>query len=848
MRHRPAMDRQDKPDGRRPLWILIVATVVVVAAIAGGNLFFLNNLRDGLLLATESGLSRHSLMLAEQTDRSFKSVDLVLSGIADHIARQGVTDTASYHRLMSSYETFLLLQEKISGLPHVEAVTLIDADGTLINFSRSWPIPDVNVTDRDYYIVLKDDPKLESYISTPVRNRATATWNIYVAHRLNAPDGAFLGLVLGAVSMEYFENFFGTTVMGHGNSIAMVRNDGTLLARFPPSADIGRAISMTAQRALDAGGLVRETSPSDGEPRIVAARQLANYPVTIAVSQTEESALVEWRRMATLLGVTSAGCCLLIVIAALMIARWWRDRDRAVRTAQAASDAKSSFLAVMSHEIRTPMNAVLGLAAELLNTPLTEEQRRSVVAIHDAGDNLLNLLNDILDFSKLEAGRLTFEALAFSPETLVDNAVSVIGPRASAKGLAVKTVRETALPQALVGDAGRIRQVLLNLLSNAVKFTERGEVVVAIRCLARDAGHATIEWSVTDTGIGIPPDRIKDLFQDFSQADTSISRRFGGSGLGLSICKRLVEQMGGEVSLVSAPGQGSTFRFSLALPVTQEVALVAHDEPAPAFPELRAHIAGLDRPLRVLVADDNATNRMVAAKMLQEFDVQIATACDGAEAVAAATRFEYDVILMDMRMPEMDGLQATRAIRSRGGRLAEMAIVAFTANAYLDDINACRDAGMNGFVAKPVRKKELVAAIVGALRAAPAAAAAPAQAAAGGAPPVFDRSRYDEMVEELGEDGVRALVDMFLAETDRRIALLRALSGLGDRIMIGREAHSLKGDAAALGLVQLAELAETLEREAQHMGKAEYRKLLDRIEPAFATSREKLPKQPASAA
>jgi CheY-like chemotaxis protein/HPt (histidine-containing phosphotransfer) domain-containing protein len=544
------------------------------------------------------------------------------------------------------------------------------------------------------------------------------------------------------------------------------------------------------------------------------------------------------------------GCCLLIVIASVVIARWWRERDRAVRTAQAASDAKSSFLAVMSHEIRTPMNAVLGLAAELLNTPLSEEQRGSVVAMHGAGDNLLNLLNDILDFSKLEAGRLTFEALAFSPETMVDNAVSVIGPRASAKGLAVKTIRETALPQALIGDAGRIRQVLLNLLSNAVKFTERGEVVVAIRCLAREAGHATIEWSVTDTGIGIPPDRIKDLFQDFSQADTSISRRFGGSGLGLSICKRLVEQMGGEVSVVSAPGQGSTFRFSLALPITQELALIGHDEPEPAFPDLRAHIAGLGRPLRVLVADDNATNRLVAAKMLKGFDVQIATACDGAEAVAAATRFDYDVILMDMRMPEMDGLQATRAIRARGGKLADMAIVAFTANAYLDDVNACRDAGMNGFVAKPVRKKELVAAIVGALRAAPAETAAPepAQAADDGGPPVFDRTRYDEMVEELGEDGVRQLVDIFFAETDRRIALLRGLSGMSDRIKIGREAHSLKGDAAALGLALLAELAETLERDAQHMGKTEYRGLLDRIEPAFATSRAKLPKQPASAA
>jgi signal transduction histidine kinase/DNA-binding response OmpR family regulator len=852
MPHHAASDRQDRPDGRRPLGMLIVATVVLIATIAGGNLFFLTNLRDSLLLATESSLSRHSLMLAEQTDRSFKSVDLVLSGIADHIGRQGVTDTASYQGLMSRHETFLLLQERIRGLPHVEAVTLIDAKGTLINFSRSWPIPDVNVTDRDYYMVLKDDPKLESYISAPVRNRATSTWNIYVARRLNAPDGTFLGLVLGAVSMEYFANFFGITVMGPGNTIWMVRDDGSLLARFPRSADRD-AISTTAQRALNAGGIVRETSPSGHERRIVAARQLANYPVAVAVSQTEESALVEWRRMATLLGVTSAGCCLLIVIAALVIARWWRDRDRAVRTAQAASDAKSSFLAVMSHEIRTPMNAVLGLAAELLNTPLTEEQRRSVVAMHGAGDNLLELLNDILDFSKLEAGRLSFEALAFSPESLVDNAVSVVGPRAAAKGLAVKTVRETALPQALVGDAGRIRQVLLNLLSNAVKFTARGEVVVAIRCLARDGGHATIEWSITDTGIGIPPDRIKDLFQDFSQADTSISRRFGGSGLGLSICKRLIEQMGGEISVVSAPGQGSTFRFSLALPIAQDVALVGHNEPEPAFPELRAHIAALGRPLRVLVVDDNATNRLVAAKMLKEFDAQIATACDGAEAVAAATRFDYDVILMDMRMPEMDGLEATRTIRARGGKLAGVAIVAFTANAYLDDVNACREAGMNGFVAKPVRKKELVAAIVGALRAVSAEGAtaeAPTSepAADDGGLPVFDRARYDEMVEELGEDGVRTVVEMFLAETDRRIALLRGLAGLGDRIRIGREAHSLKGDAAALGLAQLAGLAEILERDARHMGKSEYRGLLDRIEPAYVASREKLPKQPASAA
>jgi len=827
--------------------MLVVATIALIAAIVGGNLLFLNNLRESLLLGTEVNLARHSLMLAEQVDRSFKSLDLVLSSIADHIGRQGAIDDGSYARLMSRHETFLMLKEKISGLPHVEAVTLIDARGKLVNFSRSWPIPDVSVRDRDYYLVLRDHPSLESFVSTPVRNRATNTWNIYLAHRLNDPDGAFLGLVLGAISVEYLENFFGSTMLGAGSSVSVVRDDGTLLARFPGSEQIGSA-SMSAQRALNAGGILRETAASDRVRRIVSAHTLANYPVAIAVSQTEDAALAEWRRMAMLLGFTSLGCCLLILCAAVMIARWWRDRDRAVQAAQAASHAKSAFLAVMSHEIRTPMNAVLGLASALLNTPLTDDQRSSVVAMHDAGDNLLELLDDILDFSKLEAGRITFEEIAFSPETLVDNAVSVIAPRASAKSLALKTIRGSALPPALLGDAGRIRQVLLNLLSNAVKFTERGEVVVATRCLARDATRATMEWSVSDTGIGIAPERIKDLFKDFIQADSSISRRFGGSGLGLSICKRLVGKMGGEIGVVSAPNQGATFRFTLELPIAEGAALVGHDQPEPMFGELRAHIARLGRPLRILVADDNATNRLVAAKMLQEFDVQTMTARDGAEAVAAATRFDYDAILMDVRMPEMDGLQATRTIRARGGTLARVAIIAFTANAYLDDVNACREAGMNGFVAKPVRKKELVAAIVNALRSAPAAAAAaaPAPAADGAAePPVFDRSRYDAMVEELGEDGAQLVIDMFITESDRRIALLRELAGMSDRTRIGREAHSLKSDAAALGLDQLAALAAMLEREARHMGAAEYAATLDRIAPAFAQGRERLPKQAA---
>jgi len=845
------MSEQDKSSGSRFVATLVTVTVALIAAILGANAFFINNLRESLLVNTEANLARNSLMLAEQTDRSFKAVDLVLSSVGDYVGRQGVTDSASYNRLMSTYDTFLLLKEKISGLPHVEAVTLINADGKLVNSSRAWPIPEVNVADRDYFRLLKKDRNLESFISMPVRNRAAGTWNIYIARRLNDPNGGFMGLMLGAISMQYFENFFGSTVMGAGGSVSMVRDDGILLARFPRSERIGGKSSMAAQRALNAGGIVRETSPGDQEPRVVSARMLANYPVAIAVSQTEYSALAEWRRMSGLLAATSFGSSLLITIAAFVVARWWRARDRAIHAAQAANHAKSSFLAVMSHEIRTPMNAVLGLAATLLSTPLSDEQRRSIVAIHNAGDSLLELLNDILDFSKLEAGRLSFEAIAFSPESLLENAVSVMGPRAAAKGLALKTVKESLLPAALTGDAGRIRQVLLNLVSNAIKFTESGEVALSIRCLAQDEKRATIEWSVSDTGIGIAPERFKDLFRDFVQADSSISRRFGGSGLGLSICKRMVEQMSGDISAVSAPHKGSTFRFSLTLPISHEAIAPGHDVHEPLFEQLHHHIAKLGRPLRVLIADDNATNRLVASKMLKEFSVQAGMACDGVEALEAVTRFPYDVVLMDVRMPEMDGLQATRAIRARGGALADLPIVAFTANAFADDVTACREAGMNGFVAKPVRKKEMVAAIVRALPIAAAeGAGAQPQARGGGTAdaPVFDRACYDTLVNELGDDAVRALVDMFRDETERRVALLQKIAGELDRGLIGREAHSLKSDAGALGLVRLSKLAAALERDAVRISGEEYAATVDRIARAVAEARDSLPKPVASAA
>ena len=552
-----------------------------------------------------------------------------------------------------------------------------------------------------------------------MQNRGTGAWTFYLSRKIASKSGKLLGVGITGLQVNFFADFYKAISAGSDRTFSLFRNDGILLARFPPHDDFlgksfksGSVISLGLTSKAVFGATMtttpRVTDPNDSRLRITSPRRVAEYPLLVNSIIYDDEFLAAWRantqQVAIFAAALAAGTLGLTFWLACLMSRQNRtmvELDEARHNAEAGARAKTEFLAMMSHEIRTPINAIIGMSDAMLETHLPEREHKMARIVSDASTHLLTIVNTILDFSRLEAGHDHAKFAPFEVRRAVRTVMNIASSLPGASGLEITSHVGRDVPDWVIGDQGHVTQVLVNLIGNAVKFTEHGSVDLTVSCLRNSGpdGLNRLRFSVTDTGSGITSETASRLFEPFERGENWQALRRGGTGLGLAISKRLVELMSGEIGAEGEPGVGSVFWF--------EIPAEAAAAPANPAPDGRAGPGSASRKLSILVVEDSETSQLVARHILESLGHSVTIAPDGRQALAAVQSAEYDLVLMDGHMPHMNGMDATRAIRALGGKYAKLPIYGLSANVLGADREKAEVAGMNGYLTKPIRKPEL---------------------------------------------------------------------------------------------------------------------------------------------
>jgi signal transduction histidine kinase/DNA-binding LytR/AlgR family response regulator len=578
----------------------------------------------------------------------------------------------------------------------------------------------------------------------------------------------------------------GIVMVGDGGEIVVANNRAIELLELRPDQELRELIKELPKEVSWDGG------SASGR---LGATLRSDIP-------RQSGRIVEVRRKAT-----SDGGEVITLSDISVLKRRQAEIEAALQAAKTANEVKSRFLSTMSHEMRTPLNGVIGALELMSDTGLDEKQKGLVDVALQSGEALLVHINDVLDFSKMEAGKLDLVSSPFELRRLLKSVVDIVAKQAKGNGNTVNCEVQPEVGGNFVGDRDRIRQVLLNLVSNANKFTRDGVVSIRVEHVGGNASHPRLRVSVSDTGVGIPAEKLKDLFQEFSMLDSTYARRTGGTGLGLAISKRLIEAMDGKVGVESIEGRGSTFWFEVALPC----ALDAPGGNAADMPEA----VHMDASLKVLLVDDNETNRFVGRRILAAAGHSVETANDGRAAVEAASGELYDVIFMDISMPDMDGMEATKAIRRLPEPFRSVRIIALTANAIAGDREKFLAAGMNDYLTKPLRRADIEARLGGVSTAVPIISGREGATAAVHAGeddvPLVDRSHLEDFARETSSEVVVAVVEEYLREIQIRAAELRSVVAAAKIDDLEKVSHAIAGSSASAGARRLRTLTKRIE-------------------------------------